>query len=156
MHGVCVLCVGVGVLVFVAEHPGGLNGTTRNARKGRWEGGAQHARTDIAAFSFASLRDCVAQMPFFSEMRISRIEKLFITKYRVSGGKRLDGHPFCGCGGGSAASSAAIAVPSPRLASPEFPASSASTSPVIRLKGTSSTAGPRGCGARKLQNGGQP
>tara|TARA_B100000780_G_scaffold241539_1_gene184017 strand:+ start:217 stop:354 length:138 start_codon:yes stop_codon:yes gene_type:complete len=40
----------------------------------------QRARTDCAEFSLASLRDCVAQMPFFSEIRMSRIEKLFITK----------------------------------------------------------------------------
>ena len=40
----------------------------------------QRARTEHAELSLASLRDCVAQMPFFSEIRMSRIEKLFITK----------------------------------------------------------------------------
>ena len=40
----------------------------------------QRARTEYAELSLASLRDCVAQMPFFSEIRMSRIEKLFITK----------------------------------------------------------------------------
>jgi hypothetical protein len=47
---------------------------------GRWQAQPQRARTDCAEFSLASLRDCVAQMPFFSEIRMSRIEKLFITK----------------------------------------------------------------------------
>ena len=40
----------------------------------------QRARTEYAELSLASLRDCVAQIPFFSEIRMSRIEKLFITK----------------------------------------------------------------------------
>ena len=138
----------------VGEHPRGLNRAARNARGG---GPAPHqpVRTDIAEFSFDSFRDCVAQMPFFNEIRISRIEKLFITKYRVSCGKRFDGHPFCGCGYCGTASLAVIAVPSPRLASPELLASSASASPVIRLKRTSSTTRPQGCGARMLPKQGK-
>ena len=55
---------------------------TRNAGGGSGAVAArlQRARTDYAELSLASLRDCVAQIPFFSEIRMSRIEKLFITK----------------------------------------------------------------------------
>ena len=41
---------------------------------------SHRARTEYAWLSFCSLRCCVAQMPFFNEIRTSRIEKLFTTK----------------------------------------------------------------------------